>query len=667
MARFSLNQQVRLQHKLKVVAAGTVVAAAIAGICIFIYLNMGRSREAMAATELLPTGSYIINMGVSPQTPSNALRPYGMVYEMITTHRIPVKWVINTGKVKDGTDFTHNGVNYRGGPFIIPGNLITPAIQSRIAFWNGLGVQGAYTTSAVSVPVHLTLNAFPRVVIDTLSGNQNIVKAYFDSAYIPAATYRFATPSSVSGCDDLWVNPHGDPAWSTHGNLLNFAMNHRGYIWSQCHAVSMMENVTNASNSTQKLNFLSTTGLQCYKSGKCTGVSEVHARSASTPFSNNLVADPAMQFIGGMNGATADGSEQWFVPLNAGSWRSTTRRLVTTGTGASPREGVVLVYGPAFGNTNNGWVMYEGGHDLNGTGAIAEKVAAQRAFLNFCLLAGIGRTAQVTSSSIQSSFVAGMNAWLSASVSGGTPPYTLQWTSTVAGTFSDPQSASTMFTPALTGSNHIGSITLLITDACGRISYETRPISVSGSSLPVTLISMWARSAREGVVLEWRTAEERNSDYFTLFRAGEDGAFREVARIRASGESQKPRTYGFVDKSAPAGKLLYRLSQTDRDGSNQVFDPVSVVVAGRVEELRMIPNPVNESSGLSFYYDQTGQALIELTAVDGRKIKSKTIQLVPGMNRIPLSDFGKLETGTFLAHLLINGQPAGTVRFTKAV
>jgi hypothetical protein len=517
------------------------------------------------------------------------------------------------------------------------------------------------------VPVHLTLNAFPRVVIDTLSGNQNIVKAYFDSAYIPAATYRFATPASVTGCDDLWVNPHGDPSWSTHGNLLNFALNQRGYIWSQCHAVSMLENVTNPSNSSQKLNFLSSTGLQCYQSGKCPGVSEVHVRGASTPFTNNLAADPAMQFIGGMSGATTGGSEQWFIPLSAGSWRTTTRRMVTTGTGASPREGVVLVYGPAYGNTNNGWVMYEGGHDLNGAGTTAEKVAAQRAFLNFCLLAGIGRTAQVASSSIQSSFVAGMNAYLSATVSGGTPPYTLQWSSTVAGTFSDPQGGTTTFTPTLTGSNLTGSITFLITDACGRISFETRPISVSGSSLPVTLTSMWARSAREGVVLEWRTAEERNSDYFTLFRAGEDGRFGEVARIRASGNSNTPRTYGFVDKHPPAGKLLYRLSQTDRDGSNQVFDPVSVVVAGRVEELRMVPNPVNEGSGLSFYYDQTGEALVELTAVDGRKIKSKTIPLVPGLNRIPLSDFGTLSAGTYLARLVIQGLPAGTVRFTKGV
>lgn len=43
-------------------------------------------------------GACIIDMSVVPQTKNNALRPYGLVYDLVTNHNIPVYWIINPNK-----------------------------------------------------------------------------------------------------------------------------------------------------------------------------------------------------------------------------------------------------------------------------------------------------------------------------------------------------------------------------------------------------------------------------------------------------------------------------------------------------------------------------------------------------------------------------------------
>src|SRR6186713_1274688 len=90
--------------------------------------------------ETIPTGSFIINMGVTPQTIGNGLKPYGLIYDLVKNNGVPIKWVINPAKVKDGIDFSHNGIDYRGGTFIIPAPYRTASVNSKITAYQGMGV-----------------------------------------------------------------------------------------------------------------------------------------------------------------------------------------------------------------------------------------------------------------------------------------------------------------------------------------------------------------------------------------------------------------------------------------------------------------------------------------------------------------------------------------------
>ena len=138
------------------------------------------------------SGSFIVNMGANAQTKLAGIKPYGLVYDLIKNYSVPVYWVINSGKVKDGTDFTHNGVAYKGGTFVIDTKYITAAVAAAISQWtsstvvSGKGlVIGAYTTSSLTINVSSRFTAIPNWTLDAQNGS--IAAGFFTNAGIPAA------------------------------------------------------------------------------------------------------------------------------------------------------------------------------------------------------------------------------------------------------------------------------------------------------------------------------------------------------------------------------------------------------------------------------------------------------------------------------------------------
>lgn len=437
------------------------------------------------------TGSFIVNMGVTPQTVGNGLKPYGMVYDLVKNYNVPIAWVINPAKAKDGIDFSHNGIDYRGGPFIIPAEYRTPTVNARITFWQGQGVVGATTVSPITVPVALTLVSMPTWTLDAKNGA--IAAGYFVNAGIPSSAYNWLEPSLLTCCNDIFVMPHADPVWATHQNLLGWNQTCRGAIWAACHAVSALEDMFNPVTPSQQTNFLAN------KTGTATGPGPYSENAlvlwgnhgpGSPPYSYAHPTDPVMQFMGILDAATQNGSEQIYLPKL--SWRSTTKIGVWDPTQAdvpskSPGLAAVVAYGQGFGDSNRGKVMYEGGHSHNRALAPAN-IAAQRAFFNFGFWASKDKELQVTVTGVPSTMIGGSPYSVSATVTASVPagPYTYAWSSTCGGTFANPAAASTTFTPPTVTSNTPCIVQVKVSDACGRTTNNSNPtIIIPGPRPPV--------------------------------------------------------------------------------------------------------------------------------------------------------------------------------------
>ncbi|HEY1023790.1 MAG TPA: gliding motility-associated C-terminal domain-containing protein [Sphingobacteriaceae bacterium] len=452
-------------------------------VCLLLLLL--NAQRGFSAVEKIPAGSFIIDMGAADQTVANGLKPYGLIYELLSKLRVPVKWVINPNKIKDGADFTYNGKTYRGGPFIILAQYRTTEVNNAIIQWKALGVRGEDTNSEQNADVYATLSYAPRWTIDKTTGWANIVAEFFKNAGIPPSAHGGAdqsmwkNPAELTECDDIFVFPHADPTWNDHKNLQVWNKDHKGAIWAACHTPSVLEQVKSPDGKIQ-LNFLTTTGLVDYQS---------HQREGNPPYSYFLLSDPVMQFIGKLDFAAMGGTENYYLPLKTGKWRNNVKVLVTnTNNNEVPAisngPAAVSAYGRAFDDPKNGWVMYQGGHFHNGSTNIPgpDHIALQRAFFNFSLMSVVDRQnngvkPQITASSV-------MSGGSPYPVKFSVPPgidlsrYSIRWTASSGRIEPDESSEEIIYTPSADQRIKIALITLVLTDACGRQYFTTHNVNL---------------------------------------------------------------------------------------------------------------------------------------------------------------------------------------------
>ncbi len=445
-------------------------------ILLILFLLTG-NYSVSAQNETLATGAYIINMGIVPQTQSNALKPYGLVYDLLKNYNVPIKWVISQTKVKDGADFTYNGVEYKGGTFIIPAEARNATVNSRITFF---GVTGTTTTSPLTVNVTYTLKHAPSWTLDTQNGN--IAAGFFTRAGIPASAYGGSsgskTPAQLNSCDDIYVMPHADADWSYYGPLRNWVMNNNGSFWGGCRTGSQIENLFNPSNPAEQMNFLSN---NVGAAGNALVPHGSH-NDGTPPYTHQFPSSPASQYMGITDGAHQNGSEQIYLPKLNGSWRPTTQVIATDPTHSnvptlSPGPTAAIVFGRAYGNSNYGWVMYEGGHDIGGT-SVAQ-IAAQRAFWNFSFVSSFNRLPVISALNLSGIVISGKPYVASVSATSGSgAALSYLWSSSCGGSFSSPTGQTTNFTPPAVTVQTACTITVTVTDACGNAASMSKIIQV---------------------------------------------------------------------------------------------------------------------------------------------------------------------------------------------
>jgi hypothetical protein len=112
------------------------------------------------------------------------------------------------------------------------------------------------------------------------------------------------------------------------------------------------------------------------------------------------------------------------------------------------------------------------------------------------------------------------------------------------------------------------------------------------SPLPVELHQFDGKRIEEGNLLFWNTQTELNSSYFTLERSIDLQKWELVSIEPAAGNSQSTLHYSTIDKAFTQGRMnYYRLSQTDLDGSTEVFGKIVALDNSKVKaELVTIVN-----------------------------------------------------------------------------
>ena len=169
-----------------------------------------------------------------------------------------------------------------------------------------------------------------------------------------------------------------------------------------------------------------------------------------------------------------------------------------------------------------------------------------------------------------------------------------------------------------------------IQDANFGASTSAEPSGVSGESsvLPVELASFTAFANQSGysVNLQWKTSTEHENHGFMLERTSKamPNSWKEIDYIDGAGFSTETIVYTYVDKTIQeAGEYLYRLRQTDFDGTEEIYGPVSVLLDAphKISLKPNYPNPFNPTTTIRYQLNSSTDVRLTVYNAIGQRVK----------------------------------------------
>src|SRR5690606_9942609 len=88
---------------------------------------------------------------------------------------------------------------------------------------------------------------------------------------------------------------------------------------------------------------------------------------------------------------------------------------------------------------------------------------------------------------------------------------------------------------------------------------------LKNSTTPVRLLNFNGKYQDSGVLLNWATAQEKNTRKFRLSRGTDTVHFNPIGEVDAAGNSSSPLYYSFTDNYLPliSGTVYYKLECLD--------------------------------------------------------------------------------------------------------
>jgi hypothetical protein len=129
----------------------------------------------------------------------------------------------------------------------------------------------------------------------------------------------------------------------------------------------------------------------------------------------------------------------------------------------------------------------------------------------------------------------------------------------------------------------------------GRVVFDNLIIRSTsrGRTMPLRLLSFTAELRGENVMINWFTAKEENVDYFRVEKSSDTYSYKEIGRVKASGNSSELKAYALLDMHPGTGISYYRLSLPNTDVKS-VWVPV---IALRIKE-NMLPKENTEINSM---------------------------------------------------------------------
>lgn len=165
------------------------------------------------------------------------------------------------------------------------------------------------------------------------------------------------------------------------------------------------------------------------------------------------------------------------------------------------------------------------------------------------------------------------------------------------------------------------------------------PFTIASKSplnpLPIELLSFNSKCVNEAVVLEWRTASEKNNSYFELEKSADGATWITVKRINSAYKGGTT-TYQTIDSSSEF-VTYYRLRQVDTDGTSKTFPIIASDCEPELENsVVLFPVPVEDKVILEFHLKAAStQGVLQIINSTGKVLSRELLSLPAGITQLP--------------------------------
>ncbi len=180
------------------------------------------------------------------------------------------------------------------------------------------------------------------------------------------------------------------------------------------------------------------------------------------------------------------------------------------------------------------------------------------------------------------------------------------------------------------------------------------------SVLPITLMQFTAQPKGAEVMVNWKTTNEFNNNYFVVERSIDGRSFIALGTKKAAGFIVSSADYNFIDGKPNTGINYYRLKQVDVDGKFS-YSNIVMVAFGDKKQLKVYPNPITtnvqitlqtSSSNLTARLMTTSGTIAMHINGDMKKVNQIINQKLPSLARglyiLQIVDGGEIYKSSFI-------------------
>jgi hypothetical protein len=200
-----------------------------------------------------------------------------------------------------------------------------------------------------------------------------------------------------------------------------------------------------------------------------------------------------------------------------------------------------------------------------------------------------------------------------------------------------------------------------VTGLNNTIRFTLGTTNYTATPLPIELTGFSAEVNGDRIDVSWKTASEKNCDYFEVERSADAINFTKLFQVNSKapgGNSQSILNYLISDNSPLTGTSYYRLKQVDKDGAWSYKELVAANYSIKNFGFVVYPNPVKTEFTIDFSgIKNTEKVDVRLKSATGRQVYQSSFYIEEGRSeKIRIKPGETLNAGVYLCTLTVSNK-----------